>query len=165
MSCQFLQGLCGTYVLHQQEDNSPTKCRREAGAPGPIKQRRMNIYASLPMTLTGRWLRGAVAVPSGPRGAELWKSTSLGAVMKKVTFKQFSDISICLLALCTPCFCKETRGVQPSPVFGGGRGWGHPEWRGELSEHLHAGWLQTRVEALLTHGRSSLGNTWWFAPF
>lgn len=85
MSCQFLQGLCGMYVLHQQEANSSTKCKREAGTPGPFKQRPMNIYVSLPMTLTGRWLHRAAAVRSGPRTARvlepLWRRLRLSSFL------------------------------------------------------------------------------------
>jgi len=55
-------------MLHHQEDNSATKYNYEASIPSIIKQRSMNIYAFLPMTLMGRRLHGVVADMSGPKG-------------------------------------------------------------------------------------------------
>lgn len=76
MSYQFLQSLNGMYVLQydavvQPEDNSITKCRPEAGTPGTLKPGPMNIYASLPGTVTGRRLLGVKADPSGAQTAGL----------------------------------------------------------------------------------------------
>lgn len=99
MSYQFLQGLNGMYVLQydaivQPEDNSITKCLPEAGTPGTLQPGPMNIYASLPGTVTGRRLLGVKADPSGAQTAGLRNSISLEAVREKITLKQVSETFI-----------------------------------------------------------------------
>lgn len=128
-------------MLHQQEDNSPTKCNQEANILSTIQQRSVNIHAFLPMTVMGRWLHGVVTEQSGPRIAELQSRISLKAAIKEVSFKQLSEtfVSACWHCLQSELqFSKETHGVQPALAF-----WGNcSEWSGRANNTCLAGYVK-----------------------
>jgi hypothetical protein len=94
LSYQFLKRLLKLYMLHQQENNSSTKCNYETSIPSTVKGKSMNIYAFLPR------LNGEMTAWGGPQHPDPWiadlhNRTQLQAVRKRVVFKYVSETFMC----------------------------------------------------------------------